>query len=146
MAQRFGRQRQRGVAGLVKQTPGSIGYVELIYAVQNKLPYADLKNAAGKYVAASLGSVTAAMATAEIPDDFRFKMVNAPGPEAYPIAGATWLLVYAQQKDHAKGEKLVQFLKWALTDGENLASALDYAPLPDSVKERALKRVAEIKY
>ena len=86
------------------------------------------------------------MATAHIPDDFRFKMVNAPGDTSYPIAGATWLLVYANQPDHAKGEKLVQFLKWALTDGEAMANALDYAPLPDNVKERALKRVAEIKY
>ena len=142
----LGGKGNEGVAGLVKQTPGSVGYVELIYALQNNLGYADLKNADGKYVAASLDSVTAAMASAKVPDDFRFKMVNAPGPDAYPIAGATWLLVYEKQKDATKGRKLVEFLKWALTDGEKTAASLDYAPLPDNLKERALKRVSEITY
>jgi phosphate transport system substrate-binding protein len=86
------------------------------------------------------------MATATIPDDFRFSMVNAPGDAAYPISGATWLLVYSEQKDPAKGQKLVQFLKWAYTDGEKLAAALDYAPLPAAVQQRALDRVNSIKY
>ena len=122
----LGGKGNEGVAGLVKQTPGAIGYVELIYAKQNKLAYADLKNADGKFVSASIESVTAALATARIPDDFRFKMVNAPGPVAYPISGATWLLIYQQQKDPAKGKKLVEFLKWALTDGEKLASEIGY--------------------
>ena len=142
----LGGKGNEGVAGLVKQTPGAIGYVELIYALQNKLAYADLKNASGQYVAPSLESVTAAMATANVPDDFRFKMVNAPGPAAYPIAGATWLLVYEQQKDAAKGKKLVEFLKWALTDGEKMAKDLDYAPLPEALQKRVLQRVGEIKY
>ncbi len=142
----LGGKGNEGVAGLVKQTPGAIGYVELIYALQNKLAYADLKNADGKYVAASLESVTAAMATANVPDDFRFKMVNAPGPAAYPIAGATWLLVYEQQKDAAKGKKLVEFLKWALTEGEKMAKDLDYAPLPESLQKRVQQRIEEIKY
>ncbi|MBS0663392.1 MAG: phosphate ABC transporter substrate-binding protein PstS [Verrucomicrobia bacterium] len=142
----LGGKGNAGVAGQIKQSPGSIGYVELAYARQNKLPYADMKNAAGHYVAASLDSVTAALASAKIPDDFRFSMVNPPGADAYPIAGTTWLLVYEQQKDAAKGKKLVEFLKWAYTEGEKMAASLDYSPLPANVQERVLARVAAIKY
>jgi phosphate transport system substrate-binding protein len=141
----IGGKGNEGVAGQIKQTPGALGYVELIYAVQNKMPYADVKNSAGNFVKPSLESVTAALATADIPDDFRFSMTNAPGKDAYPIAGATWLLVYQQQKDATKGKKLVEFLKWSLTDGEKMAKDLQYAPLPESVQQRVLKRVAEIK-
>ena len=119
--------------------------MELIYAVQNKMPYADVKNAAGQFVKATLESVTAALGTANIPDDFRFSMTNAPGSNAYPIAGATWLLVYEQPKDPAKGKKLVEFLKWAHTTGEGMAKDLNYAPLPDEVQQRVLKRIDEIK-
>src|SRR5438309_9383000 len=108
--------------------------------------YADVKNASGEFMKASLESITAAMATADIPDDFRFSMTNAPGKDAYPIAGATWLLVYEQQKDATKGKKLVEFLKWALTKGETMAKDLDYAPLPESVQQRVLKRIDEIKF
>jgi phosphate transport system substrate-binding protein len=142
----LGGKGNEGVAGQIKQTPGALGYVELIYAVQNKMPYADMKNASGEFVKASLESITAAMATAQIPDDFRFSMTNAPGKDAYPIAGATWLLVYEQQKDPMKGTKLVEFLKWAIKDGEKMARDLQYAPLPEKVQERVLKRVDEIKY
>ena len=142
----LGGKGNEGVAGQIKQTPGALGYVELIYAVQNKMPYADVKNASGEFVKASLESITAAMATAQIPDDFRFSMTNAPGKDAYPIAGATWLLVYEQQKDAVKGKKLVEFLKWAMKDGEKMARDLQYAPLPEKVQERVLKRVDEIKY
>ena len=142
----LGGKGNEGVAGQIKQTPGALGYVELIYAVQNKMPYADVKNASGEFMKASLESITAAMATAQIPDDFRFSMTNAPGKEAYPIAGATWLLVYEQQKDAMKGKKLVEFLKWAMKDGEKMARDLQYAPLPEKVQERVLKRVDEIKY
>jgi phosphate transport system substrate-binding protein len=141
----IGGKGNEGVAGLIKQTPGALGYVELIYAVQNKMPYADVKNSAGNFVRPSLESVTAALATADIPDDFRFSMTNAPGKDAYPIAGATWLLVYEQQKDATKGKKLVEFLKWALTDGQKKAKDLQYAPLPESVQQRVLKRIGEIK-
>jgi phosphate transport system substrate-binding protein len=141
----IGGKGNEGVAGLIKQTPGALGYVELIYAVQNKMPYADVKNSAGNFVRPSLESVTAALATADIPDDFRFSMTNAPGKDAYPIAGATWLLVYEQQNDATKGKKLVEFLKWALTDGEKMAKDLQYAPLPESVQQRVLKRIGEIK-
>jgi phosphate transport system substrate-binding protein len=140
-----GGKGNEGVAGQVKQTPGAIGYVELIYALQNKMSFAEIKNSAGQLVKPSLESVTAALSTAEIPDDFRFSMTNAPGKDAYPICGATWLLVYQQQKDPAKGTKLVEFLKWALTKGEGMATALDYAPLPDNVQQRVLKRIEEIK-
>src|SRR5207253_10872951 len=137
----IGGKGNEGVAGQIKQTPGALGYVELIYAIQNKMPYADVKNSAGAFVKASIESVTAAMATAQIPDDFRFSMTNAPGQDSYPIAGATWLLVYEQQKDAAKGKKLVEFLKWALTKGEAMAKELSYAPLPDALRDRVLKRV-----
>lgn len=142
----LGGKGNEGVSGQVKQSPGAIGYIELAYAKQNKLPYADIKNSSGKYIAASIESVTAALATAQIPDDFRFSMVNPPGADAYPIAGTTWLLVYAQQKDAAKGAKLVQFLKWAFSEGEKMAAVLDYAPLPENVQARVLKRIDEIKY
>jgi phosphate transport system substrate-binding protein len=142
----IGGKGNEGVAGQIKQTPGALGYVELIYAVQNKMPYADVKNSAGNFVKPSLESVTAALATADIPDDFRFSMTNAPGQDAYPIAGATWLLVYQQQKDATKGKKLVEFLKWSLTDGEKMAKDLQYAPLPESVQQRVLKRIDEIKF
>ena len=142
----LGGKGNEGVAGQIEQTPGSIGYVELIYALQNKLPFANVKNTTGKYVSPSLASVTAALATAQIPDDFRFSMVNAPGVDAYPIAGATWLLVYETQQDPAKGKKLVEFLNWALSSGEQMAASLDYAPLPPSLQERALSRVKDIKF
>jgi phosphate transport system substrate-binding protein len=141
----IGGKGNEGVAGQIKQTPGALGYVELIYAVQNKMPYAEVKNAAGEFVKPTLESVTAALATADIPDDFRFSMTNAPGKDAYPIAGATWLLVYEQQKDATKGKKLVEFLKWAATDGEKMAKDLQYAPLPESLQQRVLKRIDEIK-
>ena len=126
--------------------PGTIGYVELAYAKQNKLPFADVKNSSGNYVTASIDSIKAALATAVVPDDFRFSMVNPPGEQAYPISGTTWLLIYAQQTDAAKGKKLVEFLKWAYTDGQKMAAALDYAPLPDVLRERALDKVNRIKY
>jgi phosphate transport system substrate-binding protein len=142
----LGAKGNEGVAGQVKQLPGAIGYVELIYANQNKLPFADLKNASGNFITPSLDSVTAALATAKIPDDFRFSMVNAPGDQAYPISGTTWLLVYEQQKNADKGKKLVEFLNWALTKGETMASTLDYAPLPDAVQQRVLERIKTIKY
>lgn len=142
----IGGKGNEGVSGQVKQTPGGLGYVELIYAIQNKMPYADVKNPGGEFVKPTLESVTAALSTANVPDDFRFSMTNAPGKGAYPIAGATWLLVYQQQKDAANGKKLVEFLKWAAKDGEKMAKDLDYAPLPEALQARVLKRIEEIKY
>ncbi len=141
----IGGKGNDGVAGLVKQTAGAIGYVELIYASQNKLQTAELKNADGAFLKPTLEGITAAIATATIPDDFRFSMVNAPGKDSYPISGVTWLLVYEQQKDAAKGKALVGFLKWALTEGEKQTKALDYAPLPDAVQKKVLDRIAAIK-
>ncbi len=142
----LGGKGNEGVAGQIKQTPGALGYVELIYAVQNKMPYAEVKNSAGEFVKPSLDSITAALATAEIPEDFRFSITNAPGKDAYPICGATWLLIYENQKEHEKGKKIVEFLKWAEKDGEKMAKDLDYAPLPDALRARVLKRIDEIKF
>jgi phosphate transport system substrate-binding protein len=134
-----------GVAGQVKQLPGGIGYAELAYADQNKIPYADMKNSSGNFISPAPDSVSAALATAQIPDDFRFSMVNAPGDKAYPIAGVSWVLVYQNQKGADHGAKLVAFLKWAITDGQKLSSQLDYAPLPDEVQQRELKALDTIK-
>lgn len=141
----LGGKGNEGVAGQVKQLPGAVGYVELAYAIQNQLPYATVKNAAGNYIVPSIESVTAALASAKIPDDFRFSMVNPPGKNAYPIAGVTWLLVYEKQKDPAKGKKLVAFLNWAYGHGQKMAEDLKYAPLPDNVRDRVLARVKQIK-
>jgi len=142
----LGGKGNEGVTGLVKQTPFSLGYVELIYAVSNELPYADVKNTAGTFIKPSLESVTAAAAAAasNMPDDFRVSITNAPGADAYPISGMTWLLVYEKQKDAAKGKKLVEFLRWMMHDGQRYAPELHYAALPEEVvakEEQALRRV-----
>ncbi len=142
----LGAKGNEGVSGQVKQLPGAVGYIELAYAHQNNLPFAELKNSAGQFITPSIASVTDALASAKIPEDFRFSMVNPPSPQAYPIAGATWLLVYENQKDPAKGRKLVEFLNWALTQGEKIAPTLDYAPLPNELQQRVLQRVKTIKF
>ena len=140
----LGGKGNEGVAGLVKQTPGAIGYIELAYATQNKLAYADVKNSSGKFITPTLESVTEALAAAKIPDDFRFSMVNPGGEKAYPISGCTWLLVYEHQKNAEKGKKLVEFLNWSVTKGEEMAKDLNYAPLPKNVQERVLERIKTI--
>lgn len=142
----LGAKGNEGVAGQVKQLPGAVGYIELAYAHQNKLPFAEIKNSSGKFSTPSIESVTEALATAKVPDDFRFSMVNPPGEQAYPIAGATWLLVYERQKEADKGKKLVDFLDWALTKGESMAASLDYAPLPEELRTQVLQRIKTIKY
>lgn len=142
----LGAKGSEGVAGQVKQISGAIGYAELAYANQNKIPYADMKNASGNFVSPTPDSVSAALATANIPDDFRFSMVNPPGEQAYPIAGASWILVYQHQKDAKAGEKLVAFLKWAITEGQKITPTLDYAPLPENVQKRELELINTIKY
>ncbi len=142
----LGGKGNEGVAGQVKQLPGAVGYVELAYAKQNKLAYASVKNSAGNYVEPTIESITEALSAANIPEDFRFSMVNPRGEKAYPISGATWLLVYEQQKDAARGKKLVEFLNWAITKGESMAASLDYAPLPENVQQRILERIKTIKY
>jgi phosphate transport system substrate-binding protein len=141
-----GGKGNEGVAGLVTQTPGSIGYVELIYALQNKIPYGAVKNSAGEYLRASLESVTAAAAATEgkMPPDFRVSITNAPGKNAYPIASFTWLLFYESPKDKAKAKAMVDFMRWALADGQKYAAELGYAPLPLSVvnlESEALKKI-----
>jgi phosphate transport system substrate-binding protein len=145
----LGAKGNEGVAGQVKQTPGAIGYVELAYANQNKLSTASIRNANGEYVAPSIASVTsaAAGAVAKLPagTDYRISIVNAPGAGAYPISSLTWILAYQKQTDAAKGKKLVDFLHWALTDGQALAAPLDYAPLPESMRSALIQRVETIK-
>lgn len=142
----LGGKGNDGVAGLVKQTEGSIGYVELAYAVQNKLPYASLKNKAGKYVEPSFEAVSAAAAgfLSDMPSDLRVSLVNAGGKESYPIAGLTWLLVYQDMKDKRKAKAVHDFLLWALDEGESYAKDLHYAPLPKEVIALCKKQIAKI--
>src|SRR6202035_2666283 len=130
-----GGKGNEGVSGLVTQTPGSIGYVELIYALQNKISYGPVQNAAGEFVKGSVASVTtaAAGAAANMPADFRVSITNAPGKGAYPISSFTWLLLYENAKDKAQAKIMVDFVKWALTDGQKLAAPLGYAPLPEGI-------------
>jgi phosphate transport system substrate-binding protein len=142
----IGGKGSEGVAGQVKQLPGAIGYAELAYADQNKIPYAEMKNAEGQYVAPTPDSVSAALATAHIPEDFRFSMVNPSGAKAYPIAGASWVLIYQDQKHTGHGKQLVLFLKWAVTEGQKLSAKLDYAPLPENVQQRELKLLDTVQY
>jgi phosphate transport system substrate-binding protein len=142
----LGAKGSEGVAGQVRQISGAIGYVELAYADKNKMAYADVKNAAGNFISPAPNSVSAALAAATIPEDFRFSMVNAPGDQAYPIAGPSWVLIYQDQKHADTGKKLVSFLKWAVTDGQKLSPALDYAPLPPAVQQRELQLLDSIKF
>jgi len=141
-----GQQGNEGVAGMVKQTPGAVGYVELIYALKNKMEYGSVQNAAGVYLKANLESVTAAAAGAakNMPADFRVSITNAPGKDAYPIASFTWLLIPSQIQDAQKRTALVSFLKWMLADGQKDCAALGYAPLPKEVVARELKQIAQI--
>jgi len=132
----LGGKGNEGVAGNVRQMPGSIGYVELIYAVQNHIPYGVVQNKAGEFVKASLESTTAAAASAKMPPDFRVSIVNAPGKEAYPICSFTWLLIPQQSKEAAKGKILQDFLTWMLDTGEGMTKELTYAPLPNEVAEK----------
>lgn len=130
----IGGKGNEGVAGLVKLTPDSIGYVELIYAIQTKLAYADIRNRAGAFVEPTLASVTAAAASvSKMPEDFRISITDAEGREAYPIASFTWLLVPSRIADAAKGRAIVSFLEWMLNDGQSFAESLGYAPLPAAV-------------
>jgi phosphate transport system substrate-binding protein len=141
----LGGKGNEGVAGLVKQTPASVGYVELIYATQNKLSYGKLQNKAGKFVDCSLASVTAAAAGVKMPHDFRVSITNAPGDEAYPASTFTWLLVYQKAKDAQKGKALIDFLNWMLVDGQKFAADLGYAPLPASVVEAEKQAITKLK-
>jgi phosphate transport system substrate-binding protein len=143
----LGGKGNEGVAGLVKQTPGAIGYVELIYALQNKIAYGSVKNSDGQYVKASLDGVKAAAAVAagQMPPDFRVSITNAPGKEVYPISSFTWLLLYEKPKEKDKSKAMVDFMKWALTEGQKYASDLGYAPLPDTVVKLEMDALTKIK-
>lgn len=141
----LGGKGNEGVAGQVKQTPGAIGYVELAYAKQNRLPVAAIRNVSGGFVQPSVESATAAAAgvAEKLPPntDYRVSIVNAPGAEAYPIASFTWLLVYRNASDSTKAKQLGDFLRWAFTTGENSVAALDYAPLPQTMRTRLVSRI-----
>src|ERR1035441_2636059 len=142
----LGQKGNEGVAGSLRQMSGSIGYVELIYAVQNNIPYGSVRNAAGVFVKASLESVTAAAASApKMPADFRVSITNAPGKDAYPISSFTWLLIPAQSKDAAKGKMLADFLNWMVADGQKMTSALAYAPLPENVAAKVKEAIKQVK-
>jgi phosphate transport system substrate-binding protein len=132
----LGGKGNEGVAGQIRQLEGSIGYVELIYAVENKITYGSVKNAAGNFVKASLDSVTEAAASAKMPADFRVSITDAPGKTAYPISSFTWLLIPEQSKDPKKGKIIADFLEWMVTDGQKMTTQLSYAPLPASVVEK----------
>jgi phosphate transport system substrate-binding protein len=141
-----GGKGNEGVAGLVRQTPGAIGYVELIYATQNKIAYGSVQNASGEFVKASVDSVTAAAASAAVtmPPDFRVSITNASGKGAYPISSFTWLLLYQNPSDKQRGRIMSDVLKWALTDGQKDAPALGYAPLPKAVIDAEMQALGKI--
>jgi phosphate transport system substrate-binding protein len=142
----LGGKGNEGVAGSIRQLQGSIGYVELIYAIQNKIPYGSVKNAAGSFLKASLEGVTAAAASApKMPADFRVSITNAPGKDAYPISSFTWLLIPQQSKDAAKGKILADFLNWMVTDGQKMTDALSYAALPDAVVQKEKEAIKQVK-
>jgi phosphate transport system substrate-binding protein len=143
----IGGKGNEGVSGLVTQTPGSIGYVELIYALQSKISYGAVQNMAGDFVKGSVESVTLAAASAagKMPPDFRVSITNAPGKGVYPISSFTWLLLYENAKDKAQAKTMVEFVKWALTDGQKFAAPLGYAPLPEEVVKLEMAALAKVK-
>jgi phosphate transport system substrate-binding protein len=139
----LGGKGNEGVAGVVREQPGGLGYIELAYAEQNKIPYAFVQNQAGKFIEPSLASITAASNAfgAEMPEDMGQLLVNAPGDDSYPIAGYTFLLIYQDMPDCAKARKLAEFVQWALTDGDQYATELLYAPLGTSVEQKVIERL-----
>jgi phosphate transport system substrate-binding protein len=141
----LGGKGNEGVAGQIRQLQGSIGYIELIYALENKITFGSIKNAAGNFVKASLDGVTEAAASApKMPADFRVSITNAPGKTAYPISSFTWLLIPAQAKDPKKGKIIGDFLDWMVTDGQKMTTQLSYAPLPASVAEKVKAAIKQI--
>jgi len=141
----LGGKGNEGVSGSIQQTANSIGYVELIYAVQNKMSYGKVKNAAGEFVQASLASVTAAAAgMKDMPEDFRVSITNAPGKGVYPISSFTWLLIPSKIANPAKKKAIKDFLAWMLADGQKLTEALSYAPLPKTVVAKEVKAIDKI--
>jgi phosphate transport system substrate-binding protein len=143
----IGQQGNEGVAGMVRQSPNAFGYVELIYAVQNKMSYGAVKNASGKFVVASTAGVTAAAAAAAktMPPDYRVSITNAPGDTSYPISSFTWLLIPLKSTDPAKGKVLADFLTWMLDKGQGEAASMTYAPLPAPVQDMVRKTIGQVK-
>jgi phosphate transport system substrate-binding protein len=141
----MGGKGNEGVAGYVRNIQGSIGYIELIYALQNKITYGSVKNASGNFVKASLASTTAAAAGVQMPADFRVSITNAPAKDAYPIASFTWLLIPQQSKDQNKGRILREFVEWMATGGQKMTDQLSYAPLPQEVAQKILATAKTIK-
>jgi phosphate transport system substrate-binding protein len=139
-----GAKGNEGVSGQVSQLPGSIGYVELIYALQNKITFGAVKNAAGEFVVASLGGVSKAAAGAQIPPDYRVSITNAPGPGVYPISTFTWIIDTTTKRDPVKDKVMKDFLKWAVTDGQQYSEALGYARLPESLVKRELVDIGKL--
>jgi len=142
-----GGKGNEGVSGLVRQTPGSLGYVELIYALQNKISYGSVQNMGGEFVKATVAAVTAAAneAATKMPADFRVSITNAPGKGVYPISSFTWLLLYENPKDKAQSKAMVDFMKWALTDGQKYCADLGYAPLPENVVKLEMAALEKVK-
>ena len=140
----LGAKGNEGVAGMIRQMDGSFGYVELIYALQNKIPYGAVKNTAGNWVKGSLQGATAAAATASMPADFRVSITDAPGKDAYPISSFTWMLVPQQWKDGNKAKSMKDFLTWMLDSGEGMTQALSYAPLPKEVSDKVRATISQI--
>lgn len=141
----LGAKGNEGVAGMIRQMDGALGYVELVYAVQNNISYGSVKNAAGDFIKADLGSITAAAGSVKaMPADFRVSITNAPGKDAYPISSFTWLLVPAEWKDKTKEKVFVDFLNWMLDSGQGMTEQLHYAPLPDSVKQKERQAIKAI--
>jgi phosphate transport system substrate-binding protein len=139
----LGAKGNEGVAGLVKQTPYSISYIELVYAIQNQMAYSRVRNSAGRFVKADVASVTAAAAV-PIPADFRLSLTNSPAPDAYPISSFTWLLIRSKIADSAKRQAIIDFLRWMLTTGQAMAPGLGFAPLPPAVVAKELDAISQI--
>jgi len=146
----LGGAGNEGVSAQVKQTPGALGYVELAYASQNKLPAALIRNSSGNFVAPTIESTTAAAAgvadTLSANSDYRISIVDAPGKDAYPISSFTWILIYQQQRDATKGRALVEFLRWAVTEGQQYGPPLHYAPLPAPLVASVQKRLDTVAF
>ncbi len=144
----IGAKGNEGVTGQIEQTPYSIGYVTLIYALQNNVPFGSVKNAAGEYIHPTIESVSDAAANAAkiVPADLRFSITNAPGKTSYPISSATWLIVYVNQTDQKVAEETVKFLHWVLTEGQKMEPALDYAPIPKPIQKMELNLLKKVNY
>ena len=140
----IGGKGNEGVAGTIRSVDGAIGYVELIYALQNKITYGSVRNSSGNFIKASVDSVTAAAGSLQVPADLRYSLTNPPGKDAYPISGTTWLLIPIKPKDAAKGKIVVDFAKWILGPGQEMCASLTYAKLPSTLDSKALDNLKKV--